>query len=104
MKNLYILLVVLLICFISCKKNRVLDVHDIPACVQEIINDQPSMTIYGQAQDDEVHYWINTGASQVDGVEPIVNSSCDTVCTFGGWIVPDCYSTYEEDAWEQVNP
>ena len=73
----------------------------IPTCVQIILinNNQidPIRTIRVQENNNELHYWINTDVRIVDGVEAIFNSNCDTVCTLGGFIPPDCSYDYDEE-------
>ena len=103
MKN-YVILSFLLIFLFACDKKQEALITDIPECVQAIIDAQPSLDIYAQEVDNQFHYWINTGESAVDGTEPILNTSCDTICTFGGWITPECYNVYVDSNWQKVNP
>lgn len=82
---------------------------ELPECISEYTEgiepgSVPFFFIKTQSINEEVHYWINTGANAVDGDEYILNNNCDTVCYYGGWINPECINNYTFDAWETVWP
>lgn len=77
-----------------------------PECVQAFINSTATIFkgdlwyVRAQYVGSEVHYLLETGAPAYDGVDVIVNSACDTVCTLGGRrIPPPCEADYDRDKW-----
>lgn len=107
MKNLIFLLAIILIggCCEPDESNN----SDIPNCISEIIenselsNNLKSVEV--QEIDSELHYWLKTDFIESDGREFIVNSQCDTICSFCGFCVQaECASDYDESwmtIWEK---
>lgn len=88
----------------SCSESNEDIDTSIPTCIDEILEDsnlpEDIVSIRVQENDDELHYWISTGVMEVDGVEFIVDSQCDTVCSLGGFVQsPDCAGDYGRDSW-----
>lgn len=101
MKNL------IFICFAMlavscCKKNYAS--NDPSPCLQaklEAFKLEPNaVSIRKQTVNGEIHYWLNDDARTYDGVEYILNETCDTVCSIGGFREPlPCESNYNFDDW-----
>ena len=89
----------------SCSKNTN---DEISPCLKEKIeafkSDSKSISIKKFRIDEEYHYWFETGAVTYDGKEDIYNNSCEIVCGFCGYCVPnkctDDYPSYGSDKWE----
>lgn len=81
---------------------------NLPKCIDEILADSTKIrtlkTIQTIAVKNEIHYWLNTNASFVDGSEFIVNEQCDTVCSIGGrGNSQECLLDYEDvEMWKIV--
>ena len=94
-------LIILLITFTlnSCiKSDNPIDTM-LPDCIEHIIGDSNLSnglkTVRIQEVDNELHYWLNTDNTHFDGVEYIVNSKCDTICSFcGECLPPACTKNY----------
>lgn len=106
MKKIFLL--ALLFSFSACKKaNEEID-KTIPACIRsKVIGNLLTevKTIRVQKIGNELHYWLNTDHRHFDGIEYIVNNSCDTVCAIGGFKPPspnDCAKNYDFDKWEII--
>ena len=112
MKELMILSIIILL-MSSCDNdsNDLLNTinTDIPVCVQGII-DNPEQssdlkTIKVQEVNGELHYWLNTDFTHFDGVEFILNSNCNVICSFCGEYIPaECIDEYDTDwiiIWEK---
>ncbi len=93
----------------ACDNSNEMINTEIPVCIQEII-DEPELsselkTVRIQEANNELHYWLNTDFRHADGIEYIVNSSCDTICSFcGECLPPGCSREYDENwitIWEK---
>lgn len=81
---------------------------DIPSCLQNILDD-PELhdevnSIRVQEKSNELHYWINTDARFLDGLEWIVNAQCDSICSLGGFMTQECARKYNTNwviIWER---
>ncbi|MFK7808548.1 MAG: hypothetical protein AB8F74_12155 [Saprospiraceae bacterium] len=104
MKKLSFLFLVLL--FAACKdKDNQKD--KLPSCIQGKLEEtgflETILTVRTQVIDGEVHYWLNTDAMHVDGVERIVNEACEEVCYLcGECLPPTCTDDYKNDDWETI--
>lgn len=90
----------------QCKKAENCSETNLPGCVQNIIGDTTISaslkTIRTQYVNRELHYWLNTDARTYDGEEFIINENCDTVCSLGGFRIPNvCMEKYGDD-WKIV--
>ncbi len=90
---------------LSCAKSSCLT-EEIPDCIQDIIQNYSShptlQSVQTQLINEIQHYWLQTGAISYDGVEYIVNSSCDTVCYLcGECMPPSCSLKYGQD-WKVI--
>ncbi|HRI01335.1 MAG TPA: hypothetical protein PK006_09825 [Saprospiraceae bacterium] len=82
-----------------CKTEDELINITLPDCIQSIIIDPKASvglkTVQAQKVNGNVHYWLNTDLTHVDGAEYIINNQCDTVCYFCGECqIPDCSKKY----------
>ncbi len=89
----------LAIVFFSCDDKKEQLNTKLPECIENIIaNEQsffPLITIRQQEVNGENRYWLNTDARHLDGPEYIVNSSCDTICSYSDRGIPvDCIDQY----------
>ena len=87
----------------ACNSSDIPIDTNIPICVQKILDSAESRvdlrTVRVQVLDNELHYWLNTDFTFFDGVEYIVNSSCDTICSFcGECFQAECATEYD-DSW-----
>jgi len=103
MNKIMLCLALAILFMASCKKSDdAIVTENLPTCIEEILMDSISMawltTIQATVVDNKIHYWLNTGASQVDGSEFIVDEQCDTLCAFGGWLPSDC--VWDEESFE----
>lgn len=97
-------IIVCVILLASCSESNDNGDSNIPSCIQEILDDpvlsSDLKTIRVQENNDELQYWLNTDATFFDGVEFIVNSQCETVCSFCGECFPPlCASDYDFESW-----
>jgi len=110
MKN-SILLIILILAVGACN-NDDNGLSNLPDCVQDIVNtdsaNETLRTVKKQVFNDEDHYWLNTGDMELDGVEFVVNSECDTICSLGGFYphpipIPEACGNFDnwEVVWEQ---
>ena len=102
-------LLLLFLLFISCAcKKREEASPNLPACLKTLVADKQRsaslQSIRFQKIKGENHFWLNTDARHIDGVEYIVNSSCDTVClTCGECALPKCMEKYgTEEDWKII--
>lgn len=91
---------------VSCGKSEIEIDTTIPVCIQNTIDDtilsMDLKTVRVQNVDNELHYWMNTGVTHFDGVEYIVNSKCDTICSFCGECIPsECSENYDNN-WKVI--
>jgi hypothetical protein len=87
--------------FIACKKEK--DCSNLSPCLEAFKSSEEAKTIRTQTVDGETHYWLNTDARTYDGLEYILNESCDTVCSIGGFRLPlPCESDYDFEDWEII--
>lgn len=97
--------ILLLLVITSCKKDIVVIDENLPGCIEEILTDSIDLatlnTIQAVVIDNEIHYWLNTEARHIDGLEFIVNEKCDTVCSFGGFSSTEC-AAESTDGWQIV--
>ena len=77
-----------------------------PPCVQEMIalaalvDKSETWYIRTQVVDNELFYFLDSGASNVGGGDRIVDCDCDTVCTVGGTDTPqECERLYDPELW-----
>ncbi len=90
----------------ACKKETT--DRTIPACIRsKVIDDSLTKvkTIRVQKIGNELHYWLNTDYGHFDGIEYVVNNSCDTLCRISGEQLPSpnaCYSNYYFEKWEII--
>jgi hypothetical protein len=108
MKNILFLAVFLLFVISACKDEDCGCAGlPLPQCIEEMIADT-SVTNHLQSIQrttvgNEQHFWLNSGASAVDGPEFIVNEQCDTVCY---WLCfcepPACADDYDINDFEVV--
>lgn len=86
----------------SCGKNSAEISTTVPSCIQQIIDNNSEshsiQTIRVQKSGDRLHYWLNTDDRFLDGSESIINDNCDTICSLGGFLPPDCAKNYD-DSW-----
>lgn len=105
MEKLMLLLTILLLSSCGDKSNDLMD-SDFPVCIQEIIINPELSTdlkrIRTQAVNDEIHYWLNTEFIESDGEEFIVNSSCDTICSFCGFCLPAACTEDYDSEWTTI--
>lgn len=102
--NVFILIVLLASC---AKSDKEIDTN-VPACIQSILDNSnlsaDIKTIRVQETNDELHYWINTDARHLDGLEFVFNTNCDTICSLGGFIPIECTEEYDGNwmiIWEK---
>lgn len=94
-----------LVCILSaCSKCE--ETSGLPDCIETIIANNTGYdtikTVQVQTIDGNLHYWLETGAMSYDGTEAIVNAECDTLCTIGGWLPPECSNNYIYENWETI--
>lgn len=99
----------LTLALVSCEKDKVCSCvkEDLPLCIQEMIADSTItaglQTIQRTTVNGEYHFWLNSGASAMDGAEYIVNSQCDTICYWLCFCPPaPCSSDYDMGNFEVV--
>lgn len=104
-KNLIFIISILVILFSCSKESKNANIDKkLPDCLKEVVKNRDSRRelkrIKVQEVNSELHYWLNTDASQSDGVEFIVNTNCDTICTFcGECFPPECTTIYNYEEW-----
>ncbi len=94
---------------VACSKSKQEISRSIPSCIQAVIEDpdlsKDIKTVRVQENASELQYWINTDFTHFDGVEYILNSTCDTVCIMcGECLPPECLEDYSEEwltIWEK---
>ena len=108
MKHAFTLFVTLLALGACDRDDDVISTAVLPSCVQDFIDVADTTdrsnewTVSVQPVDGESHYWLGTGAPAYDGIDYIVDSKCDTVCTYGGFRpAPDCSRNYDEQ-WREI--
>jgi len=100
MKITPIFLLALCLFVFSCEKNNV---KKLPDCIQELIDDRDYIDlIHCQRLNGELHYRINKGVIQADGVEYFINERCDTMCFISVVAYPECNSDYDNDKWKLI--
>lgn len=105
--TLYILGILLLsACQIEGENKSELSL-DMPTCIESLIMDQEASknlrTVKVQLVDGKHAYWLNTDLSVADGIEAIVSSQCDTVCTYCGFCEPrPCSKKYPLNDWVTI--
>lgn len=104
MKKIYFLTIAIL-AFAACEHENECDGNLEPcleAKFEEFKASASAISIRKQEVNEENYYWFNDGSTAWDGVEYILNESCDTVCYFCGECqVPTCLDDYTDD-WEVV--
>ncbi len=102
------ILTLLILFLISCHCNHEDEMINptLPNCIENIIANKAVsgalQTIRAQKVNGNIHYWLNTDFTQFDGVEYIVNTNCDTICSFCGECLPaDCTKIYRE-TWQTI--
>lgn len=96
-------LILLVPIFVSCHKND-LKTRILPECITELIELDSSLKIQIQEVNSETHFWLNTGAININGSEFIVNEQCDTVCFFPfGFMYLECLNDYN-GSWDLIWP
>lgn len=109
MKDKLLFAAFLLISIAACQKDDDCSCSggDLPPCIEEMIADT-SVTNHLQSIQrtqvgNEQHFWLNSGAAAVDGLEFIVNEQCDTVCYWLCFCVPPaCADNYDINNFEVV--
>lgn len=91
---------------VSCQRNDE-DACKISTCLDEKIESFKAATeavsLKTTSVAGETHYWFNTNATHWDGVEYILNESCDTVCYFcGECFGPECMVDYLNADWKTI--
>ncbi len=79
---------------------------DLPTCIGQLVaSDNSILAVRVQPVEEQLHYWLNTGAMAYDGVEYVVSDHCDTLCTIGGLRLvgtgPECATKYTGE-WRDV--
>lgn len=100
----YIILSLFLFFIASCTKAAS---SDLPECIVELLEDEIASaaikTVRKQKKGGEVYYWLNTDGRHIDGMELLVNSSCQTLCVFcGECLQPECAVDQTEEDWEVI--
>ncbi|MBI5917750.1 MAG: hypothetical protein HY842_20455 [Bacteroidetes bacterium] len=93
-----------ILAFAACKKETACG--EIEPCLEakfeEFKASTNAISIRKQEVNGENHYWFNDGSTAWDGVEYILNETCDTVCYFCGECqLPACLEDYT-GSWEVV--
>lgn len=96
----------LIITFLACAKDHKIipESTSLPDCIKNVIYMNPCIQqVEVQEVEGEKHYFINTGSTNWDGVDFIVNNQCDTVCGLcGECIPPPCALKYDYLGWKVV--
>lgn len=92
MRLSYIIVIIFLILFISCKKSDIAD--NIPSCVRNEIATNKIKPNWGIASVEEylfqnkLVYVFNPSNSIADAPSFIKDDNCNTICTVGGFGIP----------------
>ena len=99
-------LIIVLIVLAGCGKEELVLQTEVPQCIQDLLDEKENqriLKVLTQVVDGDQHYWLNTDSRFVDGIEVIVSSTCDTLCTIGGFrVAPKCAEEYDDSAWTEI--
>ncbi len=103
----YVSLIILFVCvFFSCEKNC--DCVAPPfsdSCLGDSFDEfranPQAIRIDEYTKNGESYYLLDAGESHYDGTSPILNTKCDSVCYFGGWVQQTCFQemTFKQNIW-----
>ena len=104
----YLVLILGFLVFTSCKNEDNFVDTSVPSCIndlldQDVLEARSILTVRVQKLGTDHHYWLNTGFRAFDGIEYIVDTNCDTVCSLCGFCIPEtCSEFYPIENWQII--